>query len=445
MDENTDVLIDIGQLRIGMYIQLDLNWMSHPFPVSSFRIASESQIEILRGLGLSQIRYNPSKSDLPPVDSQYPAGLEQEAAAQEALSALADAAEEMPLDAAEALSDPKRAALQLKMQLLEQQRRLDACDQRFLAATRQYRKLADSAEGSPAMARVESEALVADCVHELLGNTESVISLLSEGVGERNTLHPVNVMVLCLLMGKSQGLSPETMQDLGMAALLHDMGKLRLSPAISNGPFPGMTPAEEARYRSHVGESVRLGQSMGLSSGVLLAIAQHHEMADGSGFPLKLKGDAICLAGRILSLVNHYERLCNPGRSAQAMTPHEALSVMFAQQKNRFDPVELGIFIRMMGVYPPGSVVQLVNDRYAMVVSVNSSRPLRPRVIVHDSRVPKDEALVLDLETVPELGIRRSLRPSQLPRDALEYLSPRKRICYFFERAVNPAAVEAGL
>jgi hypothetical protein len=91
----------------------------------------------------------------------------------------------------------------------------------------------------------------------------------------------------------------------------------------------------------------------------------------------------------------------------------------------------------MMGVYPPGSVVQLVNDRYAMVVSVNSSRPLRPRVIVHDARVPRDEALILDLETVPELGIRRSLRPAQLPREALEYLSPRKRICYFFERAVN--------
>jgi len=447
MDENTDVLIDIGQLRIGMYIQLDLNWMSHPFPVSSFRIASESQIEILRGLGLSQIRYSPSKSDLAPVDSQFPAECSVDADAVDAAST-DGASPEAPADTgavADPISDAKRAALQLRMQLVEQQRRLDVCDQRFLAATRQYRKLADSVEGSPAMARVESEALVSDCVQELLGSTESVISLLSEGVGERNTLHPVNVMVLCLLMGKSQGLPAETMQDLGMAALLHDMGKLRLSAAISSGPFPGMTPAEEARYRSHVGESVRLGQSMGLSNGVLLPIAQHHEMADGSGFPLKLKGDAICLAGRILSLVNHYERLCNPGRSAQTMTPHEALSVMFAQQKNRFDPVQLGIFIRMMGVYPPGSVVQLVNDRYAMVVSVNSSRPLRPRVIVHDTRVPKDEALVLDLETMPELGIRRSLRPSQLPRDALEYLSPRKRICYFFERAVNPAAVEAGL
>ena len=75
--------------------------------------------------------------------------------------------------------------------------------------------------------------------------------------------------------------------------------------------------------------------------------------------------------------------------------------------------------------------------------SVNSSRPLRPRVIVHDSRIPKDEAPILDLESVPELGIRRSLKPSQLPRDALDYLSPRKRICYFFERAVNSDAPDS--
>jgi hypothetical protein len=58
--------------------------------------------------------------------------------------------------------------------------------------------------------------------------------------------------------------------------------------------------------------------------------------------------------------------------------------------------------------------------------------------------VPKDEAPILDLETVPELGIRRSLKPAQLPRDALDYLSPRQRICYFFERAVSPGPEEAG-
>ncbi|HQY77761.1 MAG TPA: DUF3391 domain-containing protein [Rhodoferax sp.] len=430
MDDNTAIPIAIDQLRIGMYIQLGLNWMSHPFPVSSFRIASESQIEILRGLGLAEVRYVPAKSDPAPATALL----------EKAATSLDQRQQKNGTVSASPATEQEDSALRLRLQLLEQHRRLDACDQRFMAATRNYRKLVEKVEGGPMLARLESEALVTDCVQELLQNTESVISLLSEGVGERNALHPVNVMVLCLLMGKAQGLSPEGMQDLGMAGLLHDIGKMRLPESV-NGPQEGMTPAEQARYRSHVGESVRLGQSMGLSSGVLLAIAQHHEMADGSGFPLRLKGEELCQAGRTLSLVNHYERLCNPGRTTPALTPHEALSVMFAQQKGYFDAVVLGTFIRMMGVYPPGSVVQLVNDRYAMVVSVNSSRPLRPRVIVHDDRVPRDEALILDLESMPELGIRRSLRPSQLPRESLEYLSPRKRICYFFERAVDQAAV----
>jgi len=68
----------------------------------------------------------------------------------------------------------------------------------------------------------------------------------------------------------------------------------------------------------------------------------------------------------------------------------------------------------MMGVYPPGSVVQLSDDRYAMVVSVNSARPLKPRIIVHDPGVPKHEALILDLERAPHTSIRRSLKPSAL-------------------------------
>jgi hypothetical protein len=73
-----------------------------------------------------------------------------------------------------------------------------------------------------------------------------------------------------------------------------------------------------------------------------------------------------------------------------------------------------------------------------MVVSVNSSRPLRPRIIVHEPSVPKDEALILDLEQAKELGIKRSVRPLQLPKATIDYLSPRQRICYYFERAVDP-------
>jgi hypothetical protein len=98
----------------------------------------------------------------------------------------------------------------------------------------------------------------------------------------------------------------------------------------------------------------------------------------------------------------------------------------------------------MMGVYPPGSVVQLTDERYALVSAVNSSRPLKPRVLVHDPKHPREEPLPIDLETQPMLSIRRSLKPQHLPRAALDALSPRLRICYFFERARDAGDTTSG-
>jgi hypothetical protein len=115
---------------------------------------------------------------------------------------------------------------------------------------------------------------------------------------------------------------------------------------------------------------------------------------------------------------------------------------MFAQTRSKFDATMLNAFIRMMGVYPAGSVVQLTDDRYALVVSVNSTRPLKPRVLVHDPKVPRDEALHLDLETAPDLGIRRSIRAAQLPPAAMDYLAPRPRVAYFFEAATVVGTAE---
>lgn len=96
-------------------------------------------------------------------------------------------------------------------------------------------------------------------------------------------------------------------------------------------------------------------------------------------------------------------------------------------------------------IYPPGSVVQLSDERYALVVAVNSTRPLKPSVVVHEPRVPRHEALVMDLEKMPELSIRRSVKPSLLPAASLDYLAPRLRVNYFFEAsdAVEPSEAAA--
>jgi hypothetical protein len=140
---------------------------------------------------------------------------------------------------------------------------------------------------------------------------------------------------------------------------------------------------------------------------------------------------------RIVALVNQYDNLCNPANPALALTPHEALSQIFTKYKTRFHELTLTTFIRMMGIYPPGSVVQLSDDRYALVVSVNSARPIKPKVIIHDPTIDRDEALVINLEHEQQLCIHRSLKPLQLPKAAYDYLSPRKRLCYFFERGME--------
>ena len=430
---NSSILIDISQLRVGMYIQLDVGWLHHPFPVSSFRVASMEQIAVLRELGLTEVRYLPKKSD-PELRDLVPAAWDVPEMAPPAAGTPADSAGGPAVVDAEA---QRRRAL-----LDAQNRALAACDKRFGEASRQYQALERVVSEQPEEARAKGDALVSGCVAELLENGDSVIRLLSEGVGERNALHPINVMVISLLLGRALGMKGAELYDLGLAALIHDIGKIKLPPNLRQ-PTQSMIPQERLRYESHVAESVALAKRMGLTEPVWTAVARHHEMADGSGFPLGLTGPGLGRADQVLALVNRYDRMCNPANGVDALTPHEALSVIFAQLKVRFDAVVLGAFIRMMGVYPPGSIVQLVNDRYATVVSVNSSRPLRPKVIVHDPRVPKDEAQILDLETVPELGIRRSLKPTQLPRDALDYLSPRQRICYFFERAVAPGLDEA--
>ena len=425
MEEGQSKVIDVRMLRKGMFIQLDLGWMDHPFPLSSFKVTTDEQMQTILALGLQTIRYFPDRSDIEPDAGDGP---ERTTAAGQASEAdTADTPSAAPLDPAQ-----RRAR-----DNAQHARTILHCERRFAEASRRFRKVTDNVLQFPTQARDEAADMVAGCVEELLADGESVISLLSESVGERSAQHPINVMVLCLLLGRALGLDRDPLMALGSAALLHDIGKLEL-PLRYRMVDESFSTSEYRIYQDHVARGVALARRMGLSAEAVAAIAQHHEMLDGSGFPSKLQGLQIHTCGKILALVNRYDNFCNPPRSALALTPHEALSVIFAQMKPRFDPTVLGAFIRMMGVYPPVSVEQLGNDRYAMVVSVNSSRPLRPRVMVHDPAVPRAEAGVLDLETAPELGIRRSLKPAQLPRASLDYLSPRSRICYFFERAVEP-------
>jgi HD-GYP domain-containing protein (c-di-GMP phosphodiesterase class II) len=408
--------------------------MSHPFPKGSFKITSQRQIDILRGLDLPRIRFVPTRSDPPPEPDPV-----------EATSELPQASfspvQFAPAPAPPAVDEAQRQREHHAALIAAQNASLALCDQQFDKAIRQYRQVIESVATEPLAAATLSRNMVESLVGDMMGHSESSIRLLSESTGDRAWMHPVNVTVLSLLLGKALGMAPDALRDLGVAAFLHDVGKIRLPDRVRLADV-NFAPAEYKQYQSHVAHGVAIAQHLELSLEVQRTICLHHEMIDGSGFPRNVRGTEISQPGKVLALVNRYENMCNPLRASASVTPHEALSLIFAQMKDRYDTTVLAAFIRMMGVYPPGSVVQLSDGRYALVVSVNSARPLKPRVIVHEPSVAKEQALILDLEQQPTAGIRRSVRPDLLPRPSIDYLAPRLRICYFFERAADPVRGE---
>lgn len=434
--------VAIDDLRLGMFVYLDLGWMKHPFSFNSFKIVSPDQIATLRNLGINRLRWSPEKSD-PPPESTAPASPPAEPTKVGAGETATDPAD-TTLQAAEAPSTvpPEQAArLQRRAKLSRQRESLEACERQFGSALKSYRQILGNVRQQPERASELAQEVVGTMVGKMLDQEESAIRLLSENAGEKASQHTLNVTVISVLLGRAMGLDAIALKQLGTGAILHDIGKLEL-PERLRWHDNLLNTAERKLYETHVERGLALCRPMKLPPEVLAIVAQHHELADGRGYPGQLGNDAIHPLTRIVALVNYYDNLCNPANPAEAVTPHEALSLIYAQMKKQYDSTVLSSFIRMMGVYPPGSLVELSDGHFGLVVSVNSSRPLKPCIIIHEPRVPREEAPVEDLEHLPNLSIRRSLKPLQLPKATFDYLSPRQRMCYFFERARDPSAGE---
>lgn len=410
--------IEVSQLRVGMFIHLDLGWMAHPFPLSSFRIASADQIETVRGLGLARVRWDPARSE---VEEVAGAGLLE--------AEPPPPAPEAPVPSAAAQA---QAARQRAMEAQEQATEL--CERQFAEAARDVRRIHDQSRADPAAALADVNRLTTALLDKMLTADSLNVRVLTEATGERAATHALNVTTVAMLLGRQQQLVRTDLGDLGAGALLHDVGKQML-PDRLRLRRDDFSTSELAAYRQHVAHGVAVAHGMGVAQPVLLAVAQHHEFLDGSGFPQGAAGDKISPLARLVGLVNAFDNLCNPAEAAKALTPHEALSRLYAQGRGKYDPTLISALIRLLGIYPPGSVVELSDSRLALVTSVNDTRPLKPCVVAYDGKASSQKLSHLDLADYPDLGVRRSLRPDQLPAAAASYLRPRRRLTYFFDAA----------
>jgi putative nucleotidyltransferase with HDIG domain len=423
-EEMPELLVSVDHLRVGVFIHLDLKWYEHPFLTNNFKIKNVGQIQTLKELGLSHVLFDPVKSDQQPAPP--PGSIAQSRSAQ--------------IQQAPAINHLWEIKQQRIKQLQERNRRIQQCDRQYTRTFGQVKKMMDDLMTGSEEAIDNANVLIQDMVGSLLSEREVMVHLMNvKGKEEGVYYHTLNVAILALLLAKEYGIKSDSMEILGLGALFHDIGKQRIPKKILLKRSPLTLPEREiVRMHPKYGEqmALRMG-SFPTESAVI--IRQHHETNDGAGYPDGLPSDKISILSKILSVANVYDNHCNHWNPDESMTPHEAMSQMFCLLNSKFDPELLSLFIHCMGVYPPGTVVQLSNDFIGMVVSASSENQLRPCVLVHDAQIPAKEALILDLNEDPEIAILKSLRPSQLSPEVYAYLNPRSLVTYFLDtNETNP-------
>lgn len=419
MLDNATITMD--QLRVGLYIDLDLKWFEHPFAFSHFKIKNEEQIKTIRSLGLKTVRCNPTLSDV----SLPLQGTQQDTRQAAPQPAAAQAKPEV---------SPMLAAKRAMIERIKLQREAAArIENAFVNTANTIRDIDKNLYSKPAETVRQATRLVTQIADAIITEPELAIHVMGDKMGgEELYFHSLNVTILSMMMARDIKLPQAVVGALGMGALFHDIGHKQIPHQILQKMAP-LTQTERNFYELHPQYGVEIGLKLQFSPSTQAIIREHHELFDGSGYPGKLKGEAIGVLPRIVAIANHYDELCNPVNINNALTPHEALSLMFAKLRSKFDPKLLQVFIRCLGVYPPGTIVQLSNGVIGMVTTINTTKPMKPMIMIYDAAIPREEAILVDMEHETDINIAKSIRPAQVPREIYNYLSPRKRVSYYFD------------
>jgi HD-GYP domain-containing protein (c-di-GMP phosphodiesterase class II) len=176
------------------------------------------------------------------------------------------------------------------------------------------------------------------------------------------------------------------MVDLAIGLLLHDIGKLALPDALRD-PNRTLTEDEEYEYQRHTSGGFGLLKDMGQTFGATSKIValQHHEHWDGSGYPKKLKGNAIHEFAQICAVVDTYDRLTTSRKYGRQALPHEALEYLMGSCGTKFKLSVVQAFLEIVAPFPIGSTVSLSGGEKGVVVEVEAKLPQRPVVRLQGS------------------------------------------------------------
>lgn len=231
------------------------------------------------------------------------------------------------------------------------------------------------------------DSMVERMVESIFRNPDALTSLARlKSFDDYTFAHCVNVCIISLAIGRHMGLRKSYLKDLGVGAILHDIGKMLVPEFILKKPGK-LTDDEFSVMRTHssLGDDL-LGQNNDISWQARQVTLQHHEKFDGSGYPAGLAGKDIHLLARIGAVADVYDAMSSNRIYQKAIAPEEALRKLYLLRGSHFDPVIVERLIKCLGVYPIGTLVELNTCEKAIVRSINSANPLRPTVLMVSDR-----------------------------------------------------------
>jgi HD-GYP domain-containing protein (c-di-GMP phosphodiesterase class II) len=336
--------IKVNELRVGMYVMLSNSWLTHSFLRNKFKLTSEEQIRELRKHGLKEVVVDFDKSDLVAEEKFNP----------QSLSELAYVSHnDTPVDPKD-LPPPARWTPEnlVAPELLEAIRdKRMAPEQKSKAVYHHSREMMERLLEVPSAENLqvgkEAIRLLSDLV---LSDNDTATAMLRITAHDVYTYtHSVNVgftslMLAKAMLGNSDG---HDMHELAAGFFLHDLGKVKIDPAIINKPAR-LTDIELRRMRIHPYQGYKiLKEAQVMSEECRIVVMEHHEQFDGSGYPKRISGDQIHLYGRICCIADVFDALTAERSYKQAMTPFNALTLMRDKMYSHFDKKLFAQFVTL--------------------------------------------------------------------------------------------------
>jgi HD-GYP domain-containing protein (c-di-GMP phosphodiesterase class II) len=277
--------------------------------------------------------------------------------------------------------------------------------------------------------RVASAERVRGVVRTLVDNVLSNQHALLELSGLKNYdeytfFHSVNVAILSLALGSTLSSDRRFLNSLGVGALMHDIGKITIDLDVLNKPGT-LTGSEWDEVRLHPLHGAEVAATMpGLDRSSIVVVLEHHMRYDMDGYPRRRPPRKQHLTSRIVAVADAYDAMTSRRSYSDARLQDEAMDVLARNSGTAFDPVLVRLFVRMMGIYPPRSVVRLSTGETGVVVRPGGGDVLRPSVRVFaDSSGAIIEPRDVDLATVgDDVTIEACLDPTGLNVDVQDFL-----------------------